>query len=41
LEDKNVLIIGIGSSAGDIAVELGRAAKQVLRRNFFSLSLCS
>ncbi|CAF3006328.1 unnamed protein product [Rotaria socialis] len=28
-EDKTVLIVGIGSSAGDMAVELGRAAKQV------------
>ncbi|CAF5175829.1 unnamed protein product, partial [Rotaria sp. Silwood1] len=29
LEDKTVLIIGIGSSAGDMAVELGHVAKQV------------
>lgn len=29
LEDKIVLIVGIGSSAGDMAVELGRVAKQV------------
>ncbi|CAF1321824.1 unnamed protein product, partial [Rotaria sordida] len=28
-EDKKVLIIGIGSSAGDMAVELGHIAKQV------------
>ncbi|CAF3519533.1 unnamed protein product, partial [Rotaria sp. Silwood2] len=28
-EDKNVLIIGIGNSGGDLAVELGRVAKQV------------
>jgi cation diffusion facilitator CzcD-associated flavoprotein CzcO len=38
LEDKIVLIIGIGSSAGDMAVELGRAAKQVLIM-IFSFSL--
>ncbi|CAF4739641.1 unnamed protein product, partial [Rotaria sp. Silwood1] len=29
LEDKTVLIIGIGSSAGEMAVELGHVAKQV------------
>ena len=29
-EDKTVLVVGIGSSAGDIAAELGRIAKQVL-----------
>jgi len=34
LQDKTVLIIGIGSSAGDMAVELGRAAKQVLTMTF-------
>lgn len=28
-EDKNVLVIGIGNSGGDLAVELGRVAKQV------------
>ncbi|CAF3397574.1 unnamed protein product [Rotaria sp. Silwood1] len=28
-EDKNVLVIGIGNSGGDLVVELGRVAKQV------------
>ena len=28
-EDKVVLVIGIGNSAGDMVVELGRFAKQV------------
>lgn len=28
-EDKKVVVIGIGNSGGDIAVELGRIAKQV------------
>ncbi|CAF3313891.1 unnamed protein product [Rotaria socialis] len=28
-EDKNVLVVGIGNSGGDLAVELGRIAKQV------------
>lgn len=28
-EDKRVLIVGIGNSGGDIAVELGRIASQV------------
>ena len=28
-EDKRVVIIDIGNSGGDIAVELGRCAKQV------------
>lgn len=29
LEDKTVLIVGIGNSAGDMAVEVGRVARQV------------
>lgn len=29
-ENKNVLVIGIGNSAIDMAVELGRCAKQVV-----------
>jgi cation diffusion facilitator CzcD-associated flavoprotein CzcO len=28
-EDKTILIVGLGNSAGDMAVELGRLAKQV------------
>ena len=28
-EDKTVLVIGIGNSGGDVAVELSRIAKQV------------
>jgi dimethylaniline monooxygenase (N-oxide forming) len=28
-EDKTVLVVGIGNSGGDMAVELGRIAKQV------------
>ncbi|CAF4675223.1 unnamed protein product, partial [Rotaria sp. Silwood2] len=38
-EDKTVLIIGIGSSADDMAVELGHVAKQVLIMIFFFFSL--
>ena len=30
LEDKRVLVIGIGNSGGDVAVELGRICKQVV-----------
>lgn len=30
-EDQTVLIVGIGNSGGDMAVELGRVAKQVSR----------
>ena len=30
-ENKGVVVIGIGNSGGDIAVELGRCAKQVIR----------
>ena len=30
-EDKRVVVIGIGNSGGDIAVELGRCAKQVCK----------
>ena len=33
LEDKNVVIVGFGNSAGDAAVELSSVAKKV--RNFY------
>lgn len=33
-EDKNVLIIGIGNSGGDVATELSRIAKQVIQYYF-------
>lgn len=35
-EDKNVLVIGLGNSGGDLAVELGRASKQVYTSTLFS-----
>ena len=28
-EDKRVVIVGIGNSGGDVAVELGKVSKQV------------
>ena len=28
-EEKRVIVVGIGNSGGDVAVELGKAAKQV------------
>jgi dimethylaniline monooxygenase (N-oxide forming) len=38
-QDKNVLIIGIGNSGGDMAVELSRIAKQVDRASSASIRL--
>ena len=37
-EDKRIVVIGIGNSAGDAAVELARCAKQV-RRGLFTPSI--
>ena len=31
-EDKTVLVVGVGNSGGDMAVELGRIAKQVITK---------
>ena len=33
-EDKRIVVIDIGNSAGDAAVELARCAKQVRRQGF-------
>ena len=33
-EDKRVVVVGIGNSGGDVAVELSRIAKQVLHKNY-------
>ena len=30
-KDKRIVVVGLGNSGGDIAVELGRCSKQVSR----------